>query len=350
MNPRERVRTALARKVPDRVPKRLKFSPVLKQLFNEKTGTDDVEKYFGIELRTVPRGKTRKSTDFSGYFPDLPPGATFTEWGEARVRGSMHHFTRRIHPMEQFTGVRQLEQYPFPDIDAGYRYQGVENTIKTIQDDGYAAIASGGDIFETSWAMRGLDKMLMDFLSDEEFATALLDRVTDMFCSVSEKFAGAGADVIMLGDDIGIQTGMMMSPATWRKWLKPRLARLIQCIKETNPETYVFYHSDGNIEDVIPELIEIGVEVLNPIQPECMDPAELKKQYGDRLAFWGTVGIQHTMPFGTPQEVREEVKLRIETVGKGGGLLIAPTHVLEPEVPWENVVAFIDAVNEFGTY
>ena len=143
---------------------------------------------------------------------------------------------------------------------------------------------------------------------------------------------------------------MIMSPDMWRKWIKPRFAEAIRIAKELKPDVLIFYHSDGHIEPVIPDLIEIGIDILNPVQPECMDPEKLKINYGDRLSFWGTVGTQITMPFGTPEEVKEVVRNRIETVGKRGGLLIAPTHMLEPEVPWENVIAFVEAVREFGVY
>jgi uroporphyrinogen decarboxylase len=111
----------------------------------------------------------------------------------------------------------------------------------------------------------------------------------------------------------------------------------------------VFYHSDGNILPIIPELIEIGVDILNPIQPECMDPAELKRMYGDKLSFWGTIGTQTTMPFGTPDDVRNEVCERIATVGKGGGLFLSPSHILEPEVPWANIEAFVEAERKYGS-
>jgi len=146
------------------------------------------------------------------------------------------------------------------------------------------------------------------------------------------------------------QNKMLMSPATWRRWLKPRLAQVVEAAKSVKPEIHIFYHSDGDCRAIIPDLIEIGVTVLNPVQPECMDPVQLKAEFGDRLAFWGTVGTQTTMPFETPEQVRAVVKERIETVGKGGGLLIAPTHILEPDVPWQNVLAFVEAVEEFGAY
>ena len=157
-------------------------------------------------------------------------------------------------------------------------------------------------------------------------------------------------DILFTGDDVGTQHGMMMSPTSWRSWLKPLLAKVIASARAVNPDIPVWYHSDGKIEAIIPDLIEVGVTILNPVQPECMDPARLKKQYGDQLSFWGCVGTQSTMPWGTPEEVRDTVKRLIQTVGEGGGLVIGPTHVLEPEVPWENVLALADAVREFGKY
>jgi uroporphyrinogen decarboxylase len=141
-----------------------------------------------------------------------------------------------------------------------------------------------------------------------------------------------------------------MSPDEWRKWIKPRYASVIAAAREHKPDIHVKYHSDGFIEPIISDLIEVGVTILNPIQPECMDPVKLKKQYGDRLTFDGTIGIQTTMPFGTPDDVDREVKRMVETVGKGGGLVIAPTHVLEPEVPLDNIRAFLNGVDRYGHY
>ena len=142
----------------------------------------------------------------------------------------------------------------------------------------------------------------------------------------------------------------MISPKMWRKFLKPRMARIIAEVKAANPELLVFYHSDGNLEAVVPDLIEIGVDILNPVQPESMDIAELKRLYGDRLSFWGGIGVQTTMPFGTPEEVRASVKRLIQTASQGGGLVVAPAHVIEPDVPWENVEAFVQAVERYGRY
>jgi uroporphyrinogen decarboxylase len=190
----------------------------------------------------------------------------------------------------------------------------------------------------------------MDMMSDKDFAACLMDKITAFSITNASYFAASGADILLTGDDFGMQDQMMISPKMWREWFMPRYAELITRVKEVNPEMLVFYHSDGMIEPIIPELIEIGVDILNPIQPECMDPVKLYQQYGNQLAFWGTIGTQSTMPFGTPAEVKAVVKERIQTIGQKGGLLLAPTHKLEPDVPWENVIAFFEAVEEYGAY
>ena len=184
----------------------------------------------------------------------------------------------------------------------------------------------------------------MDFVEDSPFAEVLLDRITAKRVVQAERYATLGPDVIMFGDDVGTQRGMLMSPALWRRWLKPRLAQAIAAARAVRPEVLIAYHTDGDVTRIVPELIEIGVEVLNPVQPECMDPFALKRQYGDRLACWGVLGTQSVFPFGSPEEVRQAIRRLIAEVGNGGGLLLAPTHMVEPEVPWENIVAFVETV------
>ena len=205
-------------------------------------------------------------------------------------------------------------------------------------------------LFEVAWGVRGYESFLTDLIDQKDMAAALLDRITDMRRQMARIFARAGVDVLRLGDDVGTERGMMIGRATWAEWLKPRLASVIRAARDINPDILVFYHSDGDCREVIPELIEIGIDILNPVQPECMDPAEIKRLYGDRLAFWGTIGTQTTMPFGTPDDVRREVLTRIETVGRGGGLLLGPSHLLQDDVPWDNVLAFFDAVDRYGRY
>lgn len=355
MTPRERVLAAFRREEPDKVPKTASFCPALLERFRKETGAKNPDDYFEIELRRVWLGPTRRQTDFSPFLPaeQLPPGRSrVNEWGVGWVRGSVHHFEDMVHPMSSFTKLEEFEAYPYPDVDQPYRYEKTAELVEKRHARDLAVIASvpgNGTIFETAWALRSLEQMLVDLAVNEELAAYQLDRLTALAETSARRLVRAGVDVFHTGDDVATQRGMMMSPEMWRKWLKPRLARVIAAAREERPDLLVSYHSDGDVRAIIPELIEIGVQVLNPVQPECLDPVEMKRLYGDRLAFWGTVGTQTTMPFGTPEEVRRVVKERIETVGAGGGLLPAPTHLLEPDVPWENVLAFFAAVEEYGS-
>ena len=131
---------------------------------------------------------------------------------------------------------------------------------------------------------------------------------------------------------------MIVGASAWRQWLKPRLHEIIQAARTKNQHIKIFYHSDGYIEPIIDDLVEIGVDILNPVQPECMNLLSLKKRYAGKLCLWGTIGTQTTMPFGSVADVFRAVKERIETVGKGGGLILAPTHTIEEDVPWENLL------------
>ena len=152
-------------------------------------------------------------------------------------------------------------------------------------------------------------------------------------------------DIIITGDDVAGQTGLLMNIETWREFLKPRLAATVRAAKAANPAPPFSIIPTATWSGSFPDLIEIGIDILNPVQPECMDPAAIKRQYGGRLSFWGTVSVQRTMPFGTPEDVAREVRARIREVACGGGLILAPAHVLNPEVPWENIVAFFEAAD-----
>ncbi len=319
-------------------------------------GLSDPAEYFNHDVRVVEFGETELEFDFSRYLPpELPPEQTrVDEWGIAWVRGSDQYYESMVHPLARAQSVADLEGYPWPDVTATYRRDIARQRIQEVQAKGKAVLAwppfIGGTFFEMAWRMRGMDTFLMDMVTNQEFATCLLDTIGELSISNCCFLAECGVDVLLTGDDVGMQNRLMISPKMWRKWLKPRYAELISRVKSINPDVLIFYHSDGYIEPLIPELIEIGVEILNPIQPECMDPMKIKRQFGDRLAFWGTIGSQTTFPHGTPEEIKALVKERIETVGKNGGLLIAPTHKLQPDVPWENIIAFFEAVEEYGMY
>jgi uroporphyrinogen decarboxylase len=357
MNSRERVVAALRHKPTDRVPFdfALGFSPYQLAQFKARTGQDDPNDYFGADVRGTGIGSTRLKTDFSRYIDpaSLPAHAYVDEWGQGHIptesSDQYHsHLEGYVYPMLQLHSVQDARDYPLPDIEAEYRYEKATLDIAIYHDRGLAVMAGMAcTIFEVAWYLRSMELLLMDFVDNQEFAEMLLDRITEKRIIQAQRYAALAPDVIMFGDDVASQRGMLMSVGMWRKWLKGRLARVIAAARQTNPDVIIFYHSDGDATAIVPDLIEIGVDVLNPVQPECMDPFALKRKYGDRLSFWGTLGTQSTLPFGTPQDVEHDIRERCEIVAKGGGLVIAPTHMVEPEVPWENIVAFVEAVKHY---
>lgn len=358
MTPRENLLACINQRTPEWVPRGGSFTPAQIERFREKTGGDDMRAHFRMDrLGAVGFGPTKFKTDFSPYHAyyelPMPPEKTrIDEWGVAWVPGSLLHFTDMVHPMHAFTTLDEFRAYPYPDVDAEYRREGIRERVREQQEAGVPVVMPlphlGGTIFENSWYMRGLENLLADFMLNPELAEYHLDRIAAMAVSNASFLGECGVDVLLTGDDIATQRGMMMSPETWRTWLKPRLAAVIDAARSRKPDIAIWYHSDGDCRAVIPDLIEIGVTILNPIQPECMDPVWVKREYGRDLCLWGTIGTQTTMPFGTPESIRENVKQMIDQCGVNGGLFIAPTHVIEPDVPWENIEALYDACCEFG--
>lgn len=357
MTPRERVLTALRRQEPDSVPYELpygSFTPALMEVFRKQTGAEDPAEYFAYPVRSVsfdgPTVEERWRT-YARYHDGLPDGSSVGVWGEAHTPGSMFHFTRHVAPLRNAESVEDIEEYPLPDFEDPRFRSHLENDVAALHARDLASMGElGCTIFETSWAIRGLEECLIDMQCRPDLAEVLFERVTRVRERQARRYAEAGVDILRLGDDISGQNGMMFRVDTWRRLLKGRLARVIAAAREVKPDIIVFYHSDGNCTEVVSELADIGVDVLNPVQPECMDPAAMKREHGHRLAFWGTIGTQTTMPFGSPKDAMEEIRVRMETVGRGGGLLLAPSHILEPDVPWENVLAFFEGIERYGSY
>ena len=354
---RDRVLTTFRRRTPDRVPRALEygsFCPPLRNVFREKTGASDPAEHFQYEIREVAFRPTKRRQGLERYIPrDLPKGASIDwEWGNVVQPGQYAHITQVVHyALSDLQQPSDVEAFPMPDLLAGYRWVHLKEEVAAYHARDLAVCgALSQTIFEVAWGVRGLEDLLVDMLTNPGLAAALMDRIVAMRCQQAGILAEADVDVLRLGDDVATERGMMISPAVWREWLKPRLQQVIRAARAVKPDVLIAYHSDGDCSAVIPELIEIGVDVLNPLQPECLNRSEIKRQYGGDLAFWGGIGVQTTMPFGTPAEVMRDVKECIETVGKNGGLLICPSHFLQPEVPWENVMAFFEAVGRYGAY
>jgi uroporphyrinogen decarboxylase len=353
MTSRERVLTSLNRETPDRVPavlygELIGYVPDVEKMLREKCGETSALDHFGFDIRSFHLTPPRVQQDFSQYLT-VNEHTSIDEWGIGWQGGRNLHYAEILHPMQNLS-LEEIRKYPFPDLGQDYRYRNSLAENAKIHKEGLATAYFAGSIFETAWFMRGMEQLFADIVTEPETSNYLLDRITDITAASARHLAAADVDLLILGDDIAMQTGMMMSLDMWRVTFKPRLMRVIQAAREMKPEILVFYHSDGNVWDAVPDLIDAGVDVLNPVQPECMDPAKVKDTFGSELSFFGTISVQETMPFGTPDDVRGEVKLRMETIGRNGGLLLAPSHVLQPDTPWENIVALFDAIQEYGYY
>lgn len=355
MNPRERVLTTLHGGKADRVPKEIQFSPQaangpLKEFYLKSDGISP-EEYYACEMRRVEIAPTRLKNDYLVYHPDLPDGSRMNEWGVAFAPSSEYGFWHSMPPMKDFTSVRQVEEYPFPDVAADYRYEEMAVRARDIRESGLASCAFiNAHNYVAAWQLRGQETFMIDMVANPTMAAAIIDRTTEMSCEMVCQLVKAGADILFYGEDIASQKGLIMSPATWKEWLKDRLELVIDTAHRENPDVVFVYHSDGDVTEIISELVEVGIDVLNPLQPECMDLGKIKDNFGKQIAFWGGVSVQKTIPFGSPRDVELEVKERIETLGKDGGYLISPSHFIEQEVSLRNVEAFIDAVDKYGSY
>jgi len=255
--------------------------------------------------------------------------------------GAGHYTEISSHPL---TDSRAVADYRPPDPTRPELYRDAERLIRDFGSEYFIVGVVVTTVFETAWALRGLEQMLIDLVVDSDLAGAILDIPFQYHLEAARRLVKLGVDMIWTGDDIGAQHAMLISPTLWRRVFKPRMAEFFSELRRINPGIKIAYHSDGVITPVIPDLIEIGLDVLNPVQPACMNPERLKRDFGDRLCFWGSIDEQRTLPFGTPDDVRDEVRQRLGTVGRGGGLILGPTHHVQLDTPMANFRAMIDTI------
>ena len=244
--------------------------------------------------------------------------------------------------MRDFT-IRDLDDYPWPRWEP--KMDEMRKHVEEIHAAGLAAVSAYvNGSYEIACDVRGQEQFLMDLAADPEFAEALLTRISEIKTRQLKACVQSGVDMVWIGDDVGAQRSLIFSPDTWRRLIRPPLERIIAGIRSVSKDVLIGYHSCGHVEPLVGELADAGIDVLESVQPEANDVHKLKELHGERLSFWGTLGSQSTFSHGTPEDVRSEVRDRIATVGLGGGLMLAPSHVLEPEVTVENVLAFVDEV------
>ncbi|HSW00724.1 MAG TPA: uroporphyrinogen decarboxylase family protein [Sedimentisphaerales bacterium] len=260
------------------------------------------------------------------------------------------------HPLAD-AGIADLADYPWPNGSDATRFAGVrEHTLMLRRETPYALVTGiAGVVYEYCWYLRGLERWFMDTVENPEFCAALLDRTLAFWLDYMTGFlreVGDLIDVVMIGDDLTGQHGPLFSPAFYRKVVKPRQKRLVQHIKSLT-KAKIWYHTCGNCVEYIPDLIDNGVDILNPVQTSAagMDPTRLKQRFGRSLAFWGGgCDAQHVLPFGTSEEVREQVRRNMEIFKPSGGYVFNGIHNIQADVPPENVVALFDAAYEYGPY
>lgn len=351
MTSRERVLSALRREgIPDKTPFEISwgsFTPRLMKTYRIKTGSVlSPEEYYDFDTRFVLPGPSILDTDFTQFFTaeDLDDNVSFDEWGIGSVPTRYEIPDYKYHPLKQMTSAKEVNDYPWPDFGEAYRYEEVAKKTREYQDRGYAVCGElYQTIFETAWLMRDMQDFMQDLLLNEELAHAIVENITRIRVKQARNFAKAGVDILRLGDDMVSQQGLMMSKETYRAFFKPRIKTIVEAAKEVNPDIIIFMHCCGKVEEIIDDFIEAGVEVLNPLQPECNDLKMIHSKYKDRLSFWGGIGVQSVLPQGSAEDVTAKVIETKELLGKEGGLLLAPAHILDPAIPWENIEAYIDA-------
>jgi len=365
MNSRERVLRALRRDgLPDRVPLQFDLSRPLLEAFSDKLDIpvswtpnyyeDLMYRTSGNELRTamgsdcvmvgggVPAGYQPERTD---------DGCIVNEFG-MKMKMGIGWYDVVKGPLEGASSVQEVMDLPFPDPGDDARFEDARHYIDQYKGEYFIIGTVELTMFEMAWHMTGLQKFMTDMAMGEHYIEALIDRTMEWSVAIGTRLVELGVDGIWTGDDFGAQNGMMISPDMWRKIFKPRFAEVFRQFKTVNPDVVTMYHCDGAIAPILGDLVEIGLEVFNPVQPNVPghEPDELKAQFGSELSFWGAIDQQRLLPMGTPEEIEADVKAKIEALGPGGGYMVAPAHILQGDTPVENVEAFIAAAKKHGVY
>ncbi len=375
MTPRERVRTALAHREPDRVPLDLGSTGntgitaiAYRKLLSHLGIEAEVVVWDRMQQLAVPdeRVLLRLAIDTRGVWPggpdnhpdrELEGDAYEDEWGVVRSRPAGGYYYDLVRsPLAGDITWSDVRGFPWPDPTDPGRVRGLREKARRIHEETpYALVVHAANGFITrSQYLRGFEDWFTDLIAQPDLIGYIMDHTLEFQMAAAEaalKATGDFADVVMLGDDIGVQGGPMVSPRIYRQLIKPRQAKLFARIHELT-SAKVLYHTCGSVVDLIDDLIEIGVDVLNPVQVAAarMDTAELKRRFGDRIAFWGAIDTQRVMPMGTPDEVRAEARRRIRDLAPGGGYVVDTVHNVQADVPPENICALYEEAVRFGTY
>jgi len=359
MQPKDRVLTAIAHEIPDRIPITNRFnSEVSEQLRNilkiESEDSFNLEVELGHDMLCTKEIGIVSSYSLS-HNRQIGENEYICDFGIIKKKIS---YTGGFYLEIIKNPLQNLNDYPsykFPDPD---RQELLQTEFKLfgegVKKYGKTHAIVGGvtcTIFEGCCMLRGLSRVLTDMIENEDFLNDLMDKLESYSFKVGKNLINIGADIIYIGDDVGMQTGMLISPDFWRKYLKQRYARLFEKWRKLNKNIVFALHSDGCVEPIVSDLVEIGLDILNPVQPGTMDDAMLKKKYGSKITFWGGINVQKTIPFGSTSDVIGEVKDRINIFGPGGGFIISSSHNVQPNIrSIDNIFTYYWACNKYGVY
>ena len=332
----------------------------LKKFLGIDSPTEILEKTFGI-ANVEESVFIKLDTDFrrvnghalpDGYFPD--PNTFIDEWGVKFIRPEGGEYFDSISAPLKDADVEDLEKYPWPDPEKTEILSGLEKLAKDAAESPFASIGSPfpfSRVFEQAHFLRGFQQFLIDLMSEKEFAHALLRKIVDVQkkrWGLYLRETGKYVDVVRVGDDVAMQSGPLMSPGVYREMVKPYHKELFQFIKE-HTDAKLLYHCCGDVTKLIDDFIEIGVDILNPVQVSAsnMDTKILKEKYHGKIVFWGAVDSQKVLPSGTEDDVRAEVRKRIDDLAEGGGFVLSAVHNIQSDVPPENIVAMIDEAHRY---
>lgn len=366
MTPRERMLTTLAHKEPDRVPIRAMLWPDTERRLKMYFGVDTTEElyrelgvdsgYLGVQ-RIMPQGwrPTPEYIDFcdsTGYYHPEAEYPEFEDWGVQRRPGAYHgnspirQYIFTLHPWESATTTGEIEALPVPDLDIS-RFANVKRTVQERKGS-HLIIGSARYLWMRGMVLRGMKTFLQDLYTRPKIAEAILDKIHHYTCQMADIYLDLGCDGVQISEDLGTNHGLFFNPEIFRKYFKPRYAELVDRVKKRGG--FFYFHGDGNLTPIVGDLVETGVDLMHPIQPECMDQLEIKKLYGDKITIATGVSNQCTLPFGTVEDVRREALLKLKQLAPGGGLVFGNSHYAMYETPIENVIALFETCKQYAGY
>ncbi len=350
MTPHENFRTLVAGSRPAWIPFTMDiggtegFTSAIQRRFEKETGATDPAEHFDYDFRLASVGR-HFAGDPRQWNPDTPEGTQYDEWGIGHWAGGAEDtYERMFPPLATAASVKDVERYPEPILDAA----GVREKVDAFHRRGYPVACYAGSIYEWSWWLRGMERFLVDLVEEPALAGAVVEKVASFTTRLALESARAGIDVLAFYDDAGSQLGLQVSPATWRGLIKPAWTRVLAAVREKAPGAVFFLHSCGNITQIVDDIADAGFQVLHPVQPECMDQAAAKARWGDRLILCATLGAQKTLSLSSAEEVRRQTAWLVETMGADGRCILCPSNRVQPETPWENVLAFAEAARREG--